>query len=125
MSKFETPARRVRGLGASGHGASHFISQRVSAIALFFLAPLFVGLLAFSGAPDYEASRAFFASPLGAIITLLTLTAALHHMRLGLQVVVEDYISEHGTKTALLLLNTFVTVGLWLTAVFFLLTLAL
>ena len=125
MSDFRTPTSRVRGLGASGHGAAHFISQRVSAIALFFLAPIFVIMLARSGAPDYEASLAFFSSPAGAIITLLTLTAAFHHMRLGLQVVVEDYIGKSGTRQALLILNTFLTAGLWLATVFFLLTLAL
>jgi len=126
MSDYRTPTSKVRGLGASGHGASHFISQRVSAIALFFLLPVFIVLLALKVDPsDFSTAQAFFASPLGAVVTLLTLTAAFHHMRLGVQVVIEDYIGKTATRQTLLVLNTFLTAGLWLATVFFLLMLAL
>ena len=122
---YRTPAARVRGLGASGHGAAHFITQRVSAMALFVLLPIWLFMIAGSGAPAPDASLAFLSSPAGAVVTLLTLTASFYHMRLGLQVVIEDYITKSGTKTVLLIANTLLVAGLWLAAVFFLLTLAL
>jgi succinate dehydrogenase / fumarate reductase membrane anchor subunit len=125
MKDYRTPTAKVRGLGASGHGASHWIIQRVTSVALFFLTPVFVWMIATSGAPDPDATRAFLASPHGAIISLLTLTAALHHMRLGLQVVIEDYIHTHTAKTFMLLANTLLTWGLWLVTIFCLLKLAL
>ncbi|WP_417488433.1 succinate dehydrogenase, hydrophobic membrane anchor protein [Maricaulis sp.] len=125
MTDYRTPAARVRGLGASGHGTAHFIAQRVTSIALFFLVPIFVWMLATSGAPDPAATRAFLASPMGAIVTLLTLTAGFHHMRSGLQVVIEDYIHKAGMKAFLLLGNTYLTLGLWLVTVFALVKLAL
>ena len=87
--------------------------------------PPFVWTLATSGAPDGDAMRAYLATPVGAILTLLVLTAAFYHMRLGVQVVIEDYIQKHGMKTFLLLLNTLLTAGLWLAAVFSLVKIAL
>ncbi|WP_339746039.1 succinate dehydrogenase, hydrophobic membrane anchor protein [uncultured Maricaulis sp.] len=125
MTDYRTPAAKVRGLGASGHGTAHFIAQRATSVALFFLVPVFVWLLATSGAPDPSAMRTLLASPFGAIVTLLTLTAGFHHMRSGLQVVIEDYIHKPGTKVMLLLGNTFLTLGLWLVTVFALVKLAL
>jgi len=125
MTDYRTPASKVRGLGASGHGASHWIAHRVTAIALFFLAPVFVWMLAMSGAPDPLATRAFLASPAGAIVTLLTLTAALAHMRTGMTEVIEDYVHKPLSKTVLSLGNTFLTAGLWLVTAFALLKLAL
>ncbi|WP_300527001.1 succinate dehydrogenase, hydrophobic membrane anchor protein [Maricaulis sp.] len=125
MSDYRTPTAKVRGLGASGHGAGHWIAHRVSAIAMFLLAPVFVWMLATSGAPDPDATRAFLASPAGSIVTLLTLTAALYHMRLGMQVIIEDYIHKTGTKVLLLVGNTLLTMGLWLVTAFFLVKFAL
>ena len=125
MRDYRTPTARVRGLGASGHAAGHWIGQRVSAIALFFVLPVFVYMLATSGAPDPAATRAFLASPAGAIVTLLTLTAAFFHMRIGIQEIVEDYIHKAGMKAVLLIGNTLLVLGLWLATVFALVKLAL
>jgi succinate dehydrogenase / fumarate reductase membrane anchor subunit len=125
MKDYRTPAAKVRGLGPSGNAAGHWKAHRVSAVALFFLAPVFVWMLAMSGAPDPLATRAFLASPAGVIVTLLTLTAAFAHMRTGMIEVIEDYIHRTGTKAALLLLNTYIPAGLWLVTVFALLKLAL
>ncbi|MEE2565569.1 succinate dehydrogenase, hydrophobic membrane anchor protein [Hyphobacterium marinum] len=122
---FRTPAKRINPHGAAHAGTGHFIAQRVSAIALAIVLPVFVVTLALSGAPDSFAARSYFASPFGAIVSLLTLTAALYHMRLGLQVVVEDYIHTVATRTALLVLNSLLAAGLWLAAAYALLTLAL
>lgn len=118
MGDFRTPLARVRGLGSAKSGTGHFIAQRVSAIALVILMPLFLLMLAKHGGSGYEAASAWVGSPFGAILTLLAMTAALYHMRLGLQVVIEDYIYKPGTKAALLILNTFVTAGLWIAVLY-------
>jgi succinate dehydrogenase / fumarate reductase membrane anchor subunit len=124
MTNSRTPTAKVRGHGASGHGASHWIMQRISSVALFILIPPFVWMFSQSGAPDPVLTRAFLASPMGSVLTVLTLSATFLHMRLGLQVVIDDYISKATTKTMLLLANTLLTVGLWLVTVFCLIKLA-
>ena len=124
MSDFRTPLARVRGLGSAQSGTGHFIAQRVSAIALVVLMPLFLIKLAKNAGAGYAEAAAWVGSPLGAILTLLAMTAALYHMRLGLQVVIEDYIYRPATKAALLILNTFVAAGLWIAVLYSVLALA-
>lgn len=124
MGDFRTPLARVRGLGSAKSGTGHFITQRVSALALVVLMPLFLFSLAVNARAGYEAASAWIGSPFGAILTLLAMTAALYHMRLGLQTVVEDYIYKPATKAALLILNTFVTAGLWIAVLYSVLALA-
>lgn len=124
MSDFRTPLARARGLGAAKSGVGHYIAQRVSAVALLILVPIFTWSLAKHGFGDYESARAWIGSPLGAIVTLLTLTAAFYHMRLGLQVVIEDYIHKAGTKIVLLLANTLLAAGLWLATLYAVLSVA-
>lgn len=110
---FRSPAGRVRGLGSAKEGTTHYIRQRVSAIALIFLVPWFLisGVMAAQG--GHNALVEWVASPINAALLILTLGAAFYHMRLGMQVVVEDYIAKSGTKHFLLILNTFVALGLF------------
>ncbi|MFC4725229.1 succinate dehydrogenase, hydrophobic membrane anchor protein [Glycocaulis abyssi] len=124
MGDFRTPLARVRGLGSAKSGTGHFIAQRVSAIALVVLMPLFLVKLAKNAGAGYAEAAAWVGSPLGAILTLLAMTAALYHMRLGLQVVIEDYIYRPATKAILLILNTFVAAGLWIAVLYSVLALA-
>lgn len=108
-----TSAKSVRGLGAAGTGTSHHIRQRVTAIALLFLVPWFVFSIIVACKAGFAGAQAWVAQPWNAILLILTLSAALYHMRLGLQTVVEDYISKSGTKQALLILNTFAVIALF------------
>ena len=124
MSDFRTPLARARGLGAAKSGVGHFIAQRVSAVALLILIPIFTWSLAKYGFSDYQTARVWVGSPFGAIVILLTLTAAFYHMRLGLQVVIEDYIQASGLKIALLLANTLLAAGLWLATLYAVLSVA-
>lgn len=124
MSDFRTPLARARGLGSAKSGVGHFIAQRVSALALVVLIPLFVWSIASLPSADYEAARAWIGSPLGAILTLLTLTATFYHMRLGLQTVIEDYIHKPVTKAFLLSANTLIAAGLWIAALYAVLAIA-
>lgn len=108
-----TPLGQVRGLGSAKHGAGHFITQRVSAIALLFLVPWFLITLIGAVRGGYDGALTYIADPYNAVLILLTIGAALYHMRLGMQVVVEDYILKNSTKAVLLILNTFICITLF------------
>ena len=119
-----TPLGKVRGLGSAKHGAGHFIAQRVSAIALLFLVPWFLISLIGAVRGGYYGATDFIASPVNAVLILLGVGAALYHMRIGMQVVVEDYIGKNSTRAVLLILNTFVAVALFAAAAFAVLKIA-
>jgi len=107
-----TSAKNVRGLGSAGTGTLHHIRQRVSALALLFLVPWFLYSIIHACKAGYEGALEWAAQPVNAILLILTLSAALYHMRLGMQVVIEDYIAKSGTRQALLILNTFAVFAL-------------
>ena len=124
MSDYRTPLSKARGLGSAKSGVGHYISIRVAAVALVLLIPAFIYAIVTLPSGDYETARGFVASPLGALLMLATLTAALYHMRLGMQVVIEDYISKPGTKSLLLIANTLIAGAAWLAVLYSTLRLA-
>ena len=113
-----TALGKVRGLGSAKHGAGHFIAQRVTAIALVVLVPLFLITLINAVRGGYDGALAYVADPFNAVLILLAIGAALYHMRLGMQVVVEDYLAKHGTKAVLLILHPFLCVVLFAAAAY-------
>lgn len=129
-NSMRTPLGQVRGLGSAKDGVGHFIKQRASAVALIFLIPWLLisigqlGQVNLGAQVRYENAIEWLSQPLNAVLTLITIGASLYHMRLGMQVVIEDYIGKHGTKLALLLLNTFATIGLFVLAAFAILKVA-
>lgn len=110
---YKTPTAAARGLGSAKSGTGHHIRQRVSAIALVFLVPWFLYAVISATRAGFEGATEFIAQPWNAILMVLVLGAAFYHMRLGMQVIVEDYISKAGMKQGLLILNTFICVGLF------------
>jgi succinate dehydrogenase / fumarate reductase, membrane anchor subunit len=103
----QTPLARVQGLGAAHSGTGHFWRQRIGAVALVPLAIWFVcTALALIGA-DRDTAAAFLAQPMNAIAMALFVIAALNHMSLGVQVVIEDYVHDEGPKIAVLMLSNF------------------
>ncbi|HEX4157824.1 MAG TPA: succinate dehydrogenase, hydrophobic membrane anchor protein [Rhizomicrobium sp.] len=103
----QTPLARVQGLGAAHAGTGHFWRQRIGAVALVPLAIWFVcAALALIGA-ERNSAAAFLAEPVNAIAMALFVIAALNHMALGIQVVIEDYVHDEGPKIVLLVLNNF------------------
>lgn len=102
-----TPLSRARGLGSAKEGANHFWQQRVTAVANLFLTVfLLYAVFSLLGA-DHAEVKAFFASPITAVLMILLAISAAYHMKLGMQVVIEDYIHKESTKVLLLLGNTF------------------
>jgi succinate dehydrogenase / fumarate reductase membrane anchor subunit len=108
MDNYRTPLSRARGLGSAKHGAGHWITERVSSIALI---PLTIwaayGVIRLA-AGDYGLAVQWVSDPLNATLLVLTLAVSFFHMQSGMRVVVEDYIHKSMTKSALLILNLFV-----------------
>jgi succinate dehydrogenase / fumarate reductase membrane anchor subunit len=103
----QSPAARVEGLGSAHSGTAHFFRQRVTAVAFMPLAIWFaVSAFHLIGA-DRDAALAFLHAPVNAILMALFVIAAVVHMALGLQMVIEDYAHGEGGKLVLLVLNTF------------------
>lgn len=125
QQSMRTPLGQVRGLGSAKHGVGHFITQRVSAVGLVVLVPWFLLTLIPAVRGGYDGALAYVADPLNAVLILLAVGAALYHMRLGMQVVIEDYIGKHLTKAALLILNTFICVVLFVAAAYAVLKIAI
>lgn len=114
----KTPLGRVLGLGSAKSGTEHWWSERVSAIAALPLTIFFIlFVLTHIGATRAELV-ASLANPFVAILMALTLITMLWHMRMGLQVVIEDYVHGAVAKYAALLLNTFFTAALGVAALY-------
>lgn len=124
MTDLRTPLGKVRGSGSAKEGTEHFWRQRLTAIANVPLVLFFVGLLISLNGADYETVTSVLANPLVAILMIMMIGSALYHMRLGMQIVIEDYVHGEGMKITLLILNTFFTVGIAAAAIFSLLKLA-
>ncbi len=97
-----TPLGRVRGLGTSNEATAHWWAERLTAVALVPLTFLFVVLvIVFQGA-DRDEVIELMGNPLVAITMLLVVVAVFYHMRLAVQVVVEDYIHHEAVKTTIM-----------------------
>lgn len=114
-----TPLGRVRAHGASGQGTGHFIAQRVSAIALLVLGLWFlISVVIQMRSPGFVSAIDFLSTPLNAVGVILLLIAGIHHMQIGMQTIIEDYIHTPMTRTVLVLLNTLIPIALGAGAIF-------
>ncbi|MBU6166712.1 MAG: succinate dehydrogenase, hydrophobic membrane anchor protein [Alphaproteobacteria bacterium] len=98
-----TQLGRVRGLGAGGGGVvHHWWLQRVTAVASLFLVLWFVFSLARLPSLDYASTRLWLAQPIVAVPMCLLIVGVFWHFRLGVQVMLEDYL--HGAKRVIAML---------------------
>lgn len=112
-----TPLARVRGLGSAKDGSHHWWMQRVTAVALIPLGIWAVHSLLNLTLGDLEGVRSWLSSPVQALLLTAFLAAMAYHSKLGLQVVIEDYVHKPFPKYALLLINSLGTALLFLMAV--------
>lgn len=109
---FKTDYSRVHGLGAAGEGAHHWWMQRISSVALVPLTILFVFPFGRALGGGHEAMVATYSSFGNALVAVLFFLVGFWHLAQGVQVVVEDYVTNKPARVALLMLNSFFCVAL-------------
>jgi succinate dehydrogenase / fumarate reductase membrane anchor subunit len=110
----KTPLGKVRGLGAARSGTEHFWLSRVTSIAEIPLEIAAIVIVVMLIGAEYNDAVAIIGSPVTAVILLLWLLNATIHMRLGMQVIIEDYVHAELVKLLALMANTFFTVAVGL-----------
>ena len=119
-----TPLGRVRNLGASHSGTSDFWRQRLTAVAMVLLmVPVIVVVMMLLGRNQAGAAQ-ILGSPLVAIILLLFIVASAWHMKIGMQVVIEDYLHHEKLKLAAIMANNFFSVAVALISIYAILKLS-
>ena len=103
-----TPLGRVLGLGSAKEGVSHWYSQRVSAVAVALLSVWLLVSMLVLGATGYDEVIGWLRSPFNATLAALLVASLAHHGTLGLQVVIEDYVGNKGTRVLLIVAVKFV-----------------
>jgi succinate dehydrogenase / fumarate reductase, membrane anchor subunit len=119
-----TPLGQVRGFGTAKSGTGHFWLQRVTAIANIPLTIAAVIIMIMLLGRNQPAVAQILGSPTVAIIMLLFVVSIMAHMRLGMQVIIEDYVHDDIVKLGLVIANNFFIAVVGLTAVYGLLKLS-
>jgi succinate dehydrogenase / fumarate reductase, membrane anchor subunit len=119
-----TPLGRVRSLGASHSGTGDFWRQRVTAVAMTLLiVPVIVVVMMLLGRNQAGAAQ-ILGSPLVAVILLLFILASAWHMKIGMQVVIEDYVHNEKLKLASIMANNFFSIAVALISIYAILKLS-
>jgi len=105
--RIRTPLARVRGLGSARSGTGQFWRQRLTAVANIPLVIGFVVIVASLLGRNHAAVVQILGSPFVAIVMLLFILSVTTHMRIGMQVIIEDYVHDDGRKLICLMANTF------------------
>jgi succinate dehydrogenase / fumarate reductase membrane anchor subunit len=123
-SSMRTPLGRVRYLGSSHSGTKDFWRQRITAVALTILIiPVIVIMLRLPGSNQAGASQILGSLPV-AIILLLFIVASAWHMKIGMQVVIEDYVHNEKLKLASVMANNFFCIAVALASIYAILKLS-
>lgn len=104
------PLAQVRGHGSAKAGAHHWWAQRLSAIALVPLFLWFVASLASVASADYATAVSWISSPWNSALLVLLIGAIFYHAQLGMQVVLEDYVSTHWLQVTCIIAVKFLAI---------------
>lgn len=113
-----TPLAKVRGRGSAKSGTEHFWHQRLTAIANIPLTIVVVIILITLLGRNQAAAAQILGSPAVAIIMLLFIVSTITHMKIGMQVIIEDYVHDESAKLSLLIANTFFSIAVGLACVY-------
>ena len=123
-SNLRTPLARVRGLGSAKSGTGHFWHQRLTAIANIPLTIGFIIILVSLLGRGHATVQRTLGSPLVAIVMLLFVGSITYHMKLGMQVIIEDYVHDEKWKLAAIIANLFFAIAVAAVCVYSLLKLS-
>ena len=123
-ASMRTPLGRVRALGASHSGTSDFWRQRVTAVALVLLIVPVIVVVMMLFRRNQAGAAQILGSPLVAIVMLLFIIASCWHMKIGMQVVIEDYIHNEKLKLATIMANNFFCIAVALASIYAILKLS-
>jgi len=104
---FRTNLNKARGLGAAKEGTHHFWLQRLTALANVPLIIFFIVLVVMLVGKDYASVVAWVSHPLVALLMAALVVSGIWHMKLGMQVIIEDYIPSHLLRALVLAANSF------------------
>ncbi|HEY1361407.1 MAG TPA: succinate dehydrogenase, hydrophobic membrane anchor protein [Xanthobacteraceae bacterium] len=122
--KMSTALSRVRGLGTAKSGTEDFWRQRLTAVSNIPLVIAFIFIVIALLGRNHAAVVQILGSPVVAVIMLLFIFSITSHMRIGMQVIIEDYVHDERTKLLLIMANIFYTVGIALASGFAILMLS-
>lgn len=120
----QSPLGKVRGLGAAGNGAHHWWVQRLTSVALVPLAVWLLVSLMTLPSLDFVTVVSWMGGTWTASLLLLFVLTASWHSRLGIQVIIEDYVHDQGLKVVSLVLSGFIHAVLAVVGVFSILRIA-
>lgn len=108
--RMETPIGRVRGLGSAKSGAHHWWTERLTSVSTLLLFIWFLVSVLRLPDLDHGTVTEWLRSPLAAVPMLLLIVSTFWHLKLGMQVIIEDYVHEEGGKLFSILVLNFLTI---------------
>ena len=108
MNDLRSPIAKVKGLGSSGDASHHFWITRLTALALVPLVIWFCFSIASLPTVTHQVLVYWLDSPFNSTMTILLIIIGFHHGQLGIQVILEDYISTHKIRIPAIIITKFI-----------------